>query len=248
MMIHVCFMVLFVGASVGGATAPTPSDPGLLIATNEALVDVELLCVVLTTHEMPQVEQVIDANGLKSRIETVLDEADIKHVESGAGPGAKLVVHIEGVAVPGSDKYVYRVQTSLNRLVLLTGRPNPQIQAEVWQSRPIMEAVDNAEAAEAMTMAALTQVETFITARKTARASLAKIGATVQKSPGPAPAGSQDPQAVSKYPFVASRTSSVFHRPDCRWAQNIVDNNLVGYQSQAEALQAGKRPCKTCKP
>lgn len=248
MMIHACFMVLFVGASVGGATAPTPSDPGLLIATNEALVDVELLCVVLTTHEMPQVERVIDANGLKSRIETVLDEADIKHVESGAGPGAKLVVHIEGVAVPGSDKYVYRVQTSLNRLVLLTGRPNPQIQAEVWQSQPVMEVVNGAEAAEAITTAALTQTETLITARKTARVLLPRTGSTLQKSPDPAPAGPQNPQTVSKFPFVASRSSSVFHRPDCRWAQNIADNNLVGYQSQAEALQAGKRPCKTCKP
>ncbi len=248
MMIHACFMAVLVGASIGGAAAPTPSDPGLLITTDEALADVELLCVVLATQQMPQVEQVIDANGLKSRIEARLDGADIKHIEHGAGPGARLVVHIEGVAVPGSDKYVYRVQTSLNRQVLLTGRPDPQIQAEVWQTRPEMQVVAKAEAAEAMTTAALTQAEAFIAARKTARASLAKTGSTAQKSSSPVPAGSQDPQAASKYPFVASRSSSVFHRSDCRWAQNIADNNLVGYRTREEALQAGKRPCKTCKP
>lgn len=244
MMVHAYFMAVLVGASIGGTAAP---GGGLPITTNEALVDVELLCVVPATQQMPQVEQVIDANGLKSRIEARLDEADIKHVEHSAGPGARLVVHIEGVAVPGSDKYVYRVQTSLNRLVLLAGRPNPQIQAEVWQARPIMKVAARPEAAEAMTTAALTQTEAFIAARKTARTSMA-TGLIAQKSPGPAPAGPQNPQVVSKYPFVASRSSAVFHRPDCRWAQNIADNNLVGYQSRAEALQAGKRPCKTCKP
>ncbi len=248
MMIHACFMAILMGASIGGAAAPTPSGPGRLIASNEALVDVELLCVVPATQQKPQVEQVIDANGLKSRIEAKLDEADITHVEHSAGPGARLVVHIEGVAVPGSDKYAYRVQTSLNRLVLLTGRPNPQIQAEVWQARPVMDVVGKAEAAEAMATAALSQAEAFIAARKTARAALAKMGSTAQKSPSSSPAGSQGLQAVSKYPFVASRSSSVFHRPDCRWAQNIADNNLVGYRSRAEAVQAGKRPCKTCKP
>ena len=248
MTIHVCFMAVLLGASIGGTAAPTPSDPSLPIATNQALVDVELLCVVPATQEMPQVEQIIDANALKSRIEVALDEAHIKHVDSVAGSGAKLVVHIEGMAVTGSDKYAYHVRTSLNRLVLLTGRSNPQIQAEVWQSRPVMNVVAEAEAAEAMTAAALTQAEAFIAAHKIARAALAKTGATAQESSAPVPAGSQDPQAVSKYPFVASRSSSVFHRPNCRWAQNIAATNLVGYRTREEALQAGKRPCKTCKP
>ena len=116
-MIHACFMAILLGASIGGTAAPTPSDPGLLITPNEALVDVESLCVVPATQEMAQVEQVIDVNGLKSRIEAALDEADIKHVESAAAPGAKLVVHVEGVAVPESDRYAYRIQTSLNRSV-----------------------------------------------------------------------------------------------------------------------------------
>jgi hypothetical protein len=248
MMIHACFMAVLMGASIGGAAAPSSSDPGLLVVTNEALVDVEPLCVVLPIPQMSQVERVIDANDLKSRIEAKLDDADIKHVEYRARPGARLVVHIEGLAVGGSDKYVYRVQTSLNRLVSLAGRPNPQIQAEVWQARPEMQVVAMVEAAEAMTTAALTQAETFIAARKTARASLAETGSTAQESSIPAPAGPPNPQAVSKYPFVASRSSSVFHRSDCRWAQNIADNNLVGYRTREEALQAGKRPCKTCKP
>lgn len=48
--------------------------------------------------------------------------------------------------------------------------------------------------------------------------------------------------------FVASRSSDVFHKPDCRWAKNISPANLVTYQNKDEAAKDGKRPCKWCKP
>lgn len=48
-------------------------------------------------------------------------------------------------------------------------------------------------------------------------------------------------------PFVASKTRSHFHRPDCKWAAYILNSrNLVEFSSHAEAVEAGKRPCKTC--
>jgi len=48
-------------------------------------------------------------------------------------------------------------------------------------------------------------------------------------------------EAPVSYPFVASRSSTVFHRADCRWAQNIAAHNRVGYRTREEALQDGKR-------
>ena len=65
---------------------------------------------------------------------------------------------------------------------------------------------------------------------------------------GPVPTDSGGPAPTAGYPLVSSRNSQVFHRPDCRWVQNIAGGNLVGYRSRDEAVQAGKRPCKTCKP
>ena len=54
--------------------------------------------------------------------------------------------------------------------------------------------------------------------------------------------------AVAEYGYVASKNSKVFHKPECRWAKRIKPDNLVGYNSKDEAIKAGKRPCKQCKP
>ncbi len=48
--------------------------------------------------------------------------------------------------------------------------------------------------------------------------------------------------------FVASSGSHVFHRPDCKSAAKILEKNLVHYASREEAIQAGKKPCKECRP
>jgi len=54
--------------------------------------------------------------------------------------------------------------------------------------------------------------------------------------------------AVAEYKYVASKKSKVFHKPDCPFAKRIAANNLVGYKSRAEAIEAGKKPCSRCKP
>jgi methylphosphotriester-DNA--protein-cysteine methyltransferase len=53
---------------------------------------------------------------------------------------------------------------------------------------------------------------------------------------------------VAEYKYIASNSSNIFHKPDCRWAQNISKRNLVTYKTREEAIKAGKRPCKTCNP
>lgn len=54
--------------------------------------------------------------------------------------------------------------------------------------------------------------------------------------------------AVARYRYVSSKNSKVFHSPQCRSAKRIKPENLVGYNSKEEVIQAGKRPCKVCKP
>jgi hypothetical protein len=53
---------------------------------------------------------------------------------------------------------------------------------------------------------------------------------------------------TAEYNYVASKSSEVFHKSDCRWAQNISQENLVGYRTREAAIKAGKRPCKSCNP
>ena len=48
--------------------------------------------------------------------------------------------------------------------------------------------------------------------------------------------------------YVGSKNSSVFHSPGCRSVKRISAKNLVWYKTRSEAIKAGKRPCKICKP
>jgi hypothetical protein len=49
-------------------------------------------------------------------------------------------------------------------------------------------------------------------------------------------------------PFVASKMRLTFHRPDCKWAAYVLNSrNLVEFSSHAEAVEAGMKPCKTCR-
>ncbi|WP_419785620.1 Ada metal-binding domain-containing protein [Pseudodesulfovibrio sp.] len=46
--------------------------------------------------------------------------------------------------------------------------------------------------------------------------------------------------------YHGNRNSHVFHRPGCRYYN--CKNCIVDFSSREEALEAGYRPCKICKP
>lgn len=48
--------------------------------------------------------------------------------------------------------------------------------------------------------------------------------------------------------FVGSKSGKVFHLSSCRWSDGISQQNIENYTSRQEAIDRGKRPCKTCKP
>jgi hypothetical protein len=48
--------------------------------------------------------------------------------------------------------------------------------------------------------------------------------------------------------FIGSKNSKIFHLPGCRWVESISEQNTEKYNSRQEAVDRGKRPCKTCKP
>ena len=241
-----CLLAILIGASIGPSVDVQPLvDQDGLVSSGEALAGVEQLSVAVVLRETGS----IDAASVKARIVEKLGQAGIKHAESETRLDPLLVVRIEGTAVPDCGKYVYRVQTSLTRLVTLPNRPDRQIQAEVWQGKPAMEAVAKTGVAEVVSTVVHSQVEAFIAAHKAARSpSELTQGAPTPAASGGVKPNSQNPQTVAGYPFVSSKNSQVFHRPDCRWAQNIATGNRIGYKSREGAVQAGMRPCKTCKP
>lgn len=52
----------------------------------------------------------------------------------------------------------------------------------------------------------------------------------------------------TKVAYVASAIRKPFHRPGCQWAARISSANLQTFQTRDEAIRAGHRPCKVCKP
>lgn len=54
--------------------------------------------------------------------------------------------------------------------------------------------------------------------------------------------------AVLQSSYVASSGREPFHKPTCEWAQKIKRENMEVFLSREEAIEAGHRPCKICKP
>ena len=55
-------------------------------------------------------------------------------------------------------------------------------------------------------------------------------------------------EPVAEPSFAASVSRDVFHKVDCNWIRATSAAHKVFYQTEGEARQAGKRPCRTCLP
>lgn len=48
--------------------------------------------------------------------------------------------------------------------------------------------------------------------------------------------------------YVGNNRSHKFHRPGCRWAKKISQQNMVYFKSRQKAIGQGYIPCKACNP
>ena len=234
-------LIVCLQMQVSASVRPEPT-----ISENAVLADVNQVRVRLVTPTAGT----SSSAALLAQIGKTLRAQGIESIDGGAGPSLR--IRIETVSVEGSGHTVYRVGTVLNQIVTLTGRRPRRVRADVWRLPPAMKAVPDVKLNDAVVQTVLMQVEMFATTCRAAR-DLAKRAAPADGSPVPGPRAPQQgvdtPRgSVTEGPVVASKSSSVFHRPDCRWAQNIAEQNRVTYKSRAEAIKAGKRPCKSCKP
>ncbi len=240
-----CLLAMLLANPAGEMTVARaevlPHDaPGLLISRNEAIADLDRVCVSLVTSTADAVA----FEGLAAQVAEKLKAEGIEHIECKTGVTPRLHIHIETVSLEGCGRTVYRVQTALSRIVTFTDHRELKVQADVWRVKPVMEAVADPNLTEAVTNAVLTQAGVFASACQAAKRLLGtSAGRTVPPS-GAVTARSQATEQV----FIASKGSSVFHRADCRWAHNIAEHNRVTYPTREAALADGKRPCKSCKP
>ncbi len=165
----------------------------------------------------------------------------------------ELRIYISTLSLEDSQQHIFHIRTALARAVCLKNERNPVFKTDIWQAVPVIQAVLAENIAANITNIVLEQVEGFINIYKATnptgtKSSDSGINQTASSKIPEKQVEKDEDSAISEQKYVASKSSSIFHKPECRWAQNISQENLVTYKSKEEAMKAGKRPCKTCNP
>lgn len=246
-------------AALARIESPNPDEPILIAPPNPALVDIEPVVVVITTHGQEPNRSGLDIKILKTEVERTLEKAGIKVFGPKKGITYKpaissdIKVSLEMLYIEDSKQCVFRVQTSLSRAARLDGQGNRLFKADVWTTEPVMQIEQLKDIRSKATKVILSQVDAFIlayrTANQTALISPDANDTTAVQIPATKKSLQQPVRkAVADYQYVASKNSEVFHIPTCRSAKRISPENLVVYKTRQEAINAGKRPCKLCTP
>jgi len=237
------------------------SGPGILIGNaNPFLAGISKLYIVIVPLDAEANKNGSLWQKLQKDIEHKLNEADIEIVPVpvfDAGPKAydipELRVYIDMLKLAEGQQHVFRIQTSLSRAVCLTEQHSLLFKADVWRVAPSMQTVPTEDMPTAVTSIVNRQIEEFIHAylaanQKVGESAEATTGETVWPTAQKERVQSAAKPETTEYKYVASKNSKVFHKAECEWAKKIKPENLTGYSSRDEAVRAGKRPCKQCKP
>jgi hypothetical protein len=164
-----------------------------------------------------------------------------------------LRIDIDMHKLKDTQQYIFRIQASLVRTVSLKAQPNFHFNADVWKKTSPMQPVSVHTMPTLVTSVVLAQVDDFIADYRLANPpgkQVADANDTTAALPVVTPRQTTPviKPSTAAYKYVASKNSKVFHNPDCRWVKRIKPTNLVTYSTRNKAIQAGKRPCKQCKP
>jgi len=254
------FLALVLAAGIlcistqGETESPRFIEGDLIGPVNPALSGIEQVCVAIIASDTEPNQVPLDWKKLKAEVERKLQDAGIRIFESKEGATYKfttsgeLSVHTDVLTLADLPQCVLRIQTSLSRAVCLNQGGGLYFKADVWKTVPVMQAVAVQSMPGKISDLVRQQVEAFILAYNLANAKgvqprdASNVAQEAKRQTKPA----DEPAAT--YTYVASKNSNVFHKSNCRWAKNISPANLVGYASRDEAIAAGKKPCKWCKP
>ena len=216
----------------------------LLGSDNPALTDISQLYVVIAPDESEPNRNALLWGKIDEQVQNRLSKSGIGVIAGSAFPKPCLEVCINMLKLDDLQQYVFCIQTSLARTVTLPPRPKLPLQdslwagmqklrANVWRSEQKMQSASLEDMADKITAVVMEQTEAFIHSYTVAN----------QQSVKPAVES-----VAAEYKYVASKNSKVFHKSDCSSAERIAPANLTGYAGRADAIKAGKRPCKRCKP
>lgn len=229
---------------------PSSKEQLLISQSHPAFIGIDTLQIVILRYgdisdkDMPVWKQ------LEANVREKLREASID-LETPSADNIlsipELRIYVSAHGLEGPNQFVFHIRTALARAVCLKDERNPVFKSDIWQTIPVMQYIPAKNIFEAVSNIVLEQVEDFINIYKATNLK-GKQPSDVHIKETDSSAASEKQVDSPEYKYVASNSSNIFHKPDCRWAQNISKRNLITYKSKDEAIKAGKRPCKTCNP
>lgn len=233
----------------------TANSSAKLNPRQESLKGVQAMTVEVVCSQDAK-EAGLKEQDIQNNIKAQLGEAGVKIMPGqlwGTVPGrCRLKVLIKAYKPSDLDTFIYNLKIYFVQTVTLDRNPETKIDAVTWELAWLAHGSKN-RLAEAIPENLKLMTVNFIKDYNTAN------------SPGTEPSDANTRNNVSatapkehirpdvgtvavRYKYVSSKNSKVFHRPQCRSVKRIKPENLVGYNSRDEVIQAGKRPCKVCKP
>ena len=227
--------------------------PAISANAKHVLADIDNLHItIIHTGEEPnglaweKIKDEINSRLKQASIEVFVPEPGVMY-KLPIQPELKICVCL--LKLEQSQQYVFHIQTLLAKNIYVEVGPALRQKADVWKSEPVMQAVSAQEMSAKLNKVALEQVGGFIRAWQAANpkgiqpVDANQVGIS-QKEPAQPPATA----AATKYSYVASKNSKAFHKSTCTWAKKIKPENLVRYKTREDAINDGKKPCKTCEP
>jgi len=241
-LVVVCLLGISAANTGAKLDASQESLRGVQAITVEFGCSKDALDAGLSEEEAKSVEKQIEQAGIK---------VTPKQLWSKIPGRCRLKITVDVCRPSGLETFVCSVRLCFVQTAALERSPQTIIDATTWELTSLAHSPKNS-LAETVRRNLETMVDSFIKdcqaansqhSGQSAEAGNSNTGATANSASAP----SSNSQTIEQK-YVASASSSVFHKPDCRWAQNIAAANLATYKSRDEAIKSGKRPCKSCNP
>ena len=242
-------------AYASGQGKPTASADNLVLLGrgNPALGGVDSVYIFIDQPELGRLSKNRRWESLRTEVSSEIRGAGIKIIPSDkTGTTARLEIpefhiRIQTIDYNDTSQCVLFIRSFLARRVYLAADRSTAIKAEVWGTEPVLQFVPTDRCLAEISKIALRDAKAFAHSVITARRKKASAN-TFASEPNDGEAAKSQRTQIPAGAFVASKNSMVFHKPDCPFVKRISPDNLVTYKTRDDAIKAGKRPCKQCKP
>ena len=240
----VIVMCLLAGLTANSSAKLNPRQASLRGAN---VMTVDVVC----SQDVKETD--LNQQEIRKNIVTQLQQAGIKILPVnlwGTAPGrCRLKVLIKVYKPSDLDTFIYNLKIYFVQTVALERIPEAKIDAVTWELTWLAHGSKD-RLTEAVPGNLKLMTDNFIRDYHLANPLSSELSNTNTRNnvSVTSPQGQIRSGVAARYKYVSSKNSKVFHSPQCRSAKRIKPENLVGYNSKEEVIQAGKRPCKVCKP